>query len=72
MSSLPIQSAPVIRSRASRGQAASTAGDVAPSITVGIGPAQIQIGPFAPDDAVTPSLIVLGIPIGPFAPDEAE
>jgi hypothetical protein len=71
MSSLPIQSAPVIRSRASRGQAASTAGDVAPSITVGIGPAQIQIGPFAPDE-VSPSFEPFPIGIPPFVWSDAE
>jgi hypothetical protein len=69
MTHLPSQSAPVVRSRVSRGPVAPAASGVSPSITIG----PITIGPFARDEAgVSPSLAVIGIPIGPFAAPDAK
>jgi hypothetical protein len=67
MLNFPIQSAPIHRTRVTRGSMASSSAGISPSITA----FGIPIGPFA-DDAVSPSLSFGPISIGPFAGDDAE
>ena len=68
MRNLPVQSVPVQRSRVTRGPQL-TSGGVCPSVCLGIGPAQICIGPFVSegDSGVTQSVCVGPVCVGPFA-----
>jgi hypothetical protein len=67
MRSLPIQSAPVQRSRLSRAPDSVSLGGVSPSVCVGAGPFQVCVGPFLNDGGVSPSVCIGPVCIGPFA-----
>ena len=70
MLNLPIQSAPTIRSRVTRGSVAAASSGVSPSVYT-FNP--ILMGPFASGYTVGPSLIgIMGIPILPFAREAAD
>jgi hypothetical protein len=67
MLNLPIQSAPINRTRVTRGSVAAASGGISAS-QLGIP----LVAPFASDDAISPSLNLGGLlQVGPFAREDA-
>ena len=69
MKNLPIQSAPVQRGRLTRAVESISAVGVSPSVCVGVGPAQICIGPFLNEGVSQSGCMNPLVCVGPFEGD---